>query len=85
MMGGVCCGSCCACCTKVKFEAEITSGQLIEQAQTGDVILFSRGGCNCFQQCVTGSVWVHVAMVVVSANGETRYAPLWRDGHAIPA
>ena len=55
--------------------AEITSGQLLAQAQTGDVILFSRGGCNCFQQCVTGSVWVHVAMVVVSANGETRYAP----------
>ena len=62
-MGGVCGGDCCACCTRAKLNGEISKEELIANARTGDVIILSRGGCNCFQQCVTGHVWVHVGMV----------------------
>lgn len=53
-----------ACCVTQSIERSITIDQVVQQAETGDLFLFDRNGANCFQQCVTGSVWVHVGIVI---------------------
>ena len=69
-MGGLCCGGkhLCACCVDEAYDREhqITLPALLEQARTGDIILFDRrsGTLDCCHKWCTGSVFVHCGIVL---------------------
>lgn len=62
-----------ACCVTQKIERTVTIDEVVQQAETGDVFLFNRNGSNCWQQCVTGSVWVHVGIVIELPGSGKKY------------